>query len=227
MATNGVVDTSSTMPDAWRKEIEASFDAVKHLIGKSLAPIPKNPYVPDNGIDDKTPSSLLTDLSKLGFKDVETLLTLFYSEVKGRQDDNKFVLEGLVKVLSKLDDGSKISLQLTNGFIDNLWSSLLHPPTTSLGKEFRYRAADGSNNNIREPKLGAAYTPYARSAKPLVLQNIALPDPGDIFDSLMDRGDKFEEHPNKISSMLFYFATIIIHDIFRTVSYSCHYYLLH
>jgi hypothetical protein len=34
----------------------------------------------------------------------------------------------------------------------------------------------------------------------------------------MARGDKFEPHPNKISSMLFYLATIIIHDIFRTVS---------
>jgi linoleate 8R-lipoxygenase/9,12-octadecadienoate 8-hydroperoxide 8R-isomerase len=55
------------------------------------------------------------------------------------------------------------------------------------------------------------------------LQNIALPDPGVIFDSLMARGDKFEPHPNKISSMLFYLATIIIHDIFRTVSFIARY----
>lgn len=32
----------------------------------------------------------------------------------------------------------------------------------------------------------------------------------------MARGDIFEPHPNGISSMLFYFATVIIHDIFRT-----------
>lgn len=217
MATNGVVDTSSTQPDGWRKEIEASFDSVKQIIGKSLAPIPTNPIVPTNDTDGKKMSSLLSDLSKLGFKDVESLLNLFYSEAQGFQDDNKFILEGLVKILAKLDDGSKISTTLTNGFIDNLWSSLPHPPMTSLGKEFKYRSADGSNNNIRDPTLGAANTPYARSAKPVVLQTIALPDPGDIFDSLMARGDKFEEHPNKISSVLFYFATIIIHDIFRTV----------
>lgn len=30
------------------------------------------------------------------------------------------------------------------------------------------------------------------------------------------RGDKFEPHPQGISSMLFYLATIIIHDIFET-----------
>jgi hypothetical protein len=76
---------------------------------------------------------------------------------------------------------------------------------------------------VRAPQLGAANTPYARSAKPTILQNIALPDPGVIFDSLMARGDKFEPHPNKISSMLFYLATIIIHDIFRTVSFIARY----
>jgi len=116
------VDTSSTMHGAWRQEIEASLSSVKQLIGKSLSPIPANPYVPTNDPDQKKMTSVLADLSKLGFKDVETL----------QQDDNKFVLEGLVKVLSKWDDGSKLSTQLTNGFIDNLWNSLPHPPMTSL-----------------------------------------------------------------------------------------------
>ncbi|PBP23131.1 heme peroxidase [Diplocarpon rosae] len=87
---------------------------------------------------------------------------------------------------------------------------------TSLGTKYKYREADGSYNNIYNPQLGAANTPYARSAKPTILQTIALPDPAAIFDSLMVRGDTFEPHPNKISSMLFYLATIIIHDIFRT-----------
>ena len=43
----------------------------------------------------------------------------------------------------------------------------------------------------------------------------ALPDPGVLFDSLMVR-KTFRPHPAKISSMLFYLATVIIHDIFRT-----------
>lgn len=207
-----------TMADeqGWRKEIETSLDSVKQLINKSLSPISKTPYVPTNDPDKQKIAGLLADLKKLGFEDVGTLLALFNSEVKGFQDDSKFLLEHLVQLLAKWDDGSKVGNQLTAGFINTLWSALPHPPLTSLGSQYKYRAADGAYNNIREPNIGKANTPYARCAKPVVLQNIALPDPGAIFDSLMVRGDKFEPHPNKISSMLFYLATIIIHDIFRT-----------
>lgn len=217
MASSTPVDTSSTEHGAWRKELEANLESVKQLISKSLSPIPETPYVPTNDPDQKKMTGLLTDLRKIGFKDVETLLALFNSEVKGQQDDSKFILEHLVALLAKLDDGSKISTQLTEGFINGLWNALPHPPMTSLGTKYKYRAADGSHNNIHNPQLGAANTPYARSAKPSILQNIALPDPAAIFDSLMVRGDTFQPHPNKISSMLFYLATIIIHDIFRTV----------
>ncbi|KUJ17681.1 heme peroxidase [Mollisia scopiformis] len=200
----------------WRKEIETTLEAVKQLISRSVAPIPSTPYAPSNEPDQKKMTSLLTDLRKIGFQDVETLLQLFNSQAKGSQDDNKFVLEHLVQLLAKLDDNSNIANQLTGGFINGLWNALPHPPLTGLGTKYQYREPDGSNNNIRFPDLGKAKTPYARSAKPTILQNIALPDPGAIFDSLMVRGDTFEPHPNKISSMLFYLATIIIHDAFRT-----------
>lgn len=219
MASNtaGAVDTSSTEPNSWRKDIESSLDSVKQLVSKSLGPIPQYPYVPGN--DDNTKlSGFISQLHNMGFKDVGTLLQLLNSEVKGVQDDNKFLLENLVSLLSRLDTNSQLSKQLTGAFINNLWNAIPHPPQTSLGTKYKYREADGSNNNIRNPELGMANTPYARAAKPSVLQNIALPDPGVIFDSLMARGDKFEPHPNKISSMLFYLATIIIHDVFRTVS---------
>jgi hypothetical protein len=216
---------SSTMPvtpeastqGTWRKEIEATLETVKQLISKSASPISSTPYAPSNEPDAKQMTGLLTDLRKLGFQDVETLLSLFNSQAKGVQDDNKFILEHLVQLLAKLDDNSKVANQLTGGFINGLWNALPHPPLTGLGTKYQYREPDGSNNNIRFPDLGKAKTPYARSAKPTVLQNIALPDPGAIFDSLMERGDEFEPHPNKISSMLFYLATIIIHDAFRTV----------
>ncbi|CZT05989.1 related to Psi-producing oxygenase A [Rhynchosporium agropyri] len=217
MASNKqTVDTSSTEHGTWRKELEANLEAAKQVLSKSFSPLSETPYAPSNDPDKKTMTSLLTDLSKIGFKDVETLLTLFSSEVKGKQDDSKLVLEHLVALLAKLNDNSKISMQLTEGFVGGLWNALPHPPMTSLGTKYKYRAADGSNNNIQNPQLGAANTPYARSAKPTILQNIALPDPSTIFDSLMVRGDTFQPHPNKISSMLFYLATIIIHDIFRT-----------
>jgi hypothetical protein len=65
------------------------------------------------------------------------------------------------------------------------------------------------------PNVGAANTPYARSVKPQTAPAIARPDPGVLFDSLMARKG-FHSHPNKISSMLFYLASIIIHGLFLT-----------
>lgn len=76
---------------------------------------------------------------------------------------------------------------------------------------------DGSFNNILEPNLGRAGTPYAKSVKSEKRLHGVKPDPGLLFDLLMARDDNtFQENPAGISSMLFYHAAIIIHDIFRT-----------
>lgn len=214
---NGAVDTSSTKPKTLVSEITQDVAAVKQVVSASLAPIPKYPYVPSND-DQPKMEGFLADIKKLGFKDVETLFQLFSSEAKGFQNDDKLILEHLVQLLAKLPIQSKLSNDLTGSFINSLYNALPHPPTSSLGSQYKYRSADGSYNNIQNPSLGKAGSPYARSAKPVLLQNIALPDPSIIFDSLMARGDTFEPHPNKISSVLFYMATIIIHDLFLTVS---------
>ncbi|KAH7311220.1 linoleate diol synthase [Stachybotrys elegans] len=79
-----------------------------------------------------------------------------------------------------------------------------------------YRMPDGSFNNILEPHLGRAGTPYAKSVRSSKRLHGVRPDPGQLFDLLMARGDDFKENPAGISSMLFYHASIIIHDIFRT-----------
>lgn len=84
-----------------------------------------------------------------------------------------------------------------------------------LGNKHQYRSADGSRNNFLYPQLGAANTPYGRTVKPLATGNTVLPDPGVIFDSIMSR-QKPVPHANEISSFLFYLASIIIHDLFRT-----------
>ena len=60
------------------------------------------------------------------------------------------------------------------------------------------------------PHLGAANTAYARSVHPNVMQPGALPDPGLIFDSVFARRE-FTPHPNNVSSVFFYHASIIIH----------------
>lgn len=65
------------------------------------------------------------------------------------------------------------------------------------------------------PKLGAANTPYARSVFPGTLQPGSLPDPGLIFDSLFAR-NKFKPHPNNNSTVIFLWASLIIHDLFQT-----------
>lgn len=42
------------------------------------------------------------------------------------------------------------------------------------------------------------------------MRPVALPEPEALFDSLLARKN-FKEHPNKISSVLFHLASIIIH----------------
>lgn len=82
-------------------------------------------------------------------------------------------------------------------------------------KKYGYRQADGSYNNVLYPSLRAAKMPYARTVKPAAAMAGVLPDPGVIFDSILKR-KHYDNHPNGISSMLFYFASVIIHDLFRT-----------
>ncbi|KAL4864170.1 heme peroxidase [Aspergillus spectabilis] len=57
--------------------------------------------------------------------------------------------------------------------------------------------------------------PYAKTVTPRTPGRL-YPDPGEVFDKLLARRGAPQEHPNKISSVLFYLATIIIHDLFRT-----------
>ncbi|KAI9860958.1 MAG: hypothetical protein M1813_005637 [Trichoglossum hirsutum] len=205
------------LPDhsAKREEVSAVFEQYAQLIHSSNRPLPTQ--TGDGSYVEQTlPSGLLQDLKSLGFKDVNTLLE-FMKEKKagGPSDDRTYLMERVMQLVSQLPTHSKNRFNLTNQLIGDLWDSLLHPPLSYLGDDFAYRQADGSNNNIMYPHLGAANTPYARSVRPATMQRGALPDPGVIFDSIMAR-EKFTRHPNNISSMLFYVASIIIHDLFRT-----------
>ena len=226
-STNGTSNGSgykiaTPPPSGFRKEVENTLSQIEQVVKASIAPIPPYPYPPSNEPSTDV-TGVLDDLSKLGVKDIETLIQILQESVTGVDDDNKFLLEHTVRLASKLPQTSANGSKLSNAFINQLWNVLPHPPATSLGAQYKYRSADGSNNNISAPKLGAAGTPYARSAKPELLQDISLPNASDIFDELMARpADKFEPHPNGISSVLFYLATIIIHDIFWTVSFNYH-----
>lgn len=63
------------------------------------------------------------------------------------------------------------------------------------------------------PRLGAAGTPYSRTVKPGKANLGALPDPETVYEAVMAR-DGFKRNPNNVSSILWYWATIIIHGEF-------------
>ncbi|KAK5048080.1 hypothetical protein LTR84_006270 [Exophiala bonariae] len=175
------------------------------------------------GSDDSLSSSdsqksnyVLEVLRKFNIKHINTVNDLVMEGVEGKPlDDKTYLMERIIQLAADLPVESRTSATLTNAFLNQLWTDLQHPPQSYLGTEFVYRKADGSNNNILWPRLGAAGQPYARTVRPRMIQPVAKPDPGLIFDSLLAR-KTFKPHPNKISSVLFYLASIIIHDIFHT-----------
>ncbi|KAF2265211.1 heme peroxidase [Lojkania enalia] len=169
----------------------------------------------------KHETGLLQDIKALAKKGklVSTVQTLI--EVKSEEgkpiDDKKMTMEKLISIAAALPETSKTRAKVTNTMIDALWDSLQHPPLSYMGDKYQYRQADGSYNNVLEPDLGKAGTAYAKTCKTEKKLHAVKPDPGLLFDLLMAREDGgFKKNPAGISSMLFYHATIIIHDIFRT-----------
>ncbi|KAI1768174.1 linoleate diol synthase precursor [Hypoxylon sp. FL1150] len=199
------------MSSTWTQAIQ--------VITKALSPLPKYQLTPGN--DDNTKETgLLKDLQHLGIEDYKTLKDILEVAVTGQEDDDELLLERTVTLLAKLPPHSREGKQATDAFVNSLWGALDHPPAQLRSHGSCYREADGSYNNLDDPTMGAANTCYARTTPAKVFQGPNYPDPGLIFDSIMDRGDgtSFREHPNKVSSMLFYLATIITHDLFQTDS---------
>ncbi|KAG9313033.1 heme peroxidase [Chiua virens] len=130
-------------------------------------------------------------------------------------DDRKMLLEHILSFMANHPSG-KIQDLLQNYVIKTLYSDLPHPPATFIGPEYAFRTADGSNNNPDYPDLGKAGTPYARSVQQgHYLPRNQLPDAGLVFDTLLRR-DEFREHPAGLSSLMFSFAALVIHSVFRT-----------
>ncbi|KAI2466477.1 linoleate diol synthase precursor [Annulohypoxylon bovei var. microspora] len=199
--------------------MSSSFSQVIQVIARALSPLPKYQTTPKND-DNSKETGIIKDLQHLNVEDYKTLKDVLDSTITGEEDDDTFLQERIVTLLAKLPPHSREGKQATDTFINTLWDSLEHPPAQLRSKESRYREPDGSRNNVDVPAMGAANTRYARTTPAMIFQGPNLPDPGLLFDSLMNRGngESFQEHPNKISSMLFYLATIITHDIFQTDS---------
>ncbi|KAL4791504.1 heme peroxidase [Aspergillus venezuelensis] len=149
--------------------------------------------------------------------DLRTLRELSQAGLNGGLiDDRKYIVENVIQAASSLPNTSGLRTRITDTFIASLWNNVQHPPMSYLGDESWYRRADGSCNNIIYPHLGASGSQYARLVTPKHPRSVALPDPGLIFDTLLAREGPAKQHPTSISSNLFYFATIIQHDIYLT-----------
>ncbi|KAJ5386657.1 hypothetical protein N7509_009198 [Penicillium cosmopolitanum] len=198
-----------------REEVEAIFDKYAQAIHASREPLP-NQTGDGTYLKHDQSSGLFNDIKSLGFRDLNTVKDLIKQKASGELiDDKTYIMERIIQLVADMPGHSKNRTELTNQFLDELWNSLPHPPLSMMGDDYKYRTADGSNNNPTQPKLGAANTPYCRTIPPLTIQPSGLPDPGLIFDSLFAR-QEFTPHPNKVSSVFFDWASLIIHDIFQT-----------
>ena len=112
-----------------------------------------------------------------------------------------------------INSGAHLSI-LHNPILENLTNIALETVASRqmLRTKEKFRANHDSNNT-HLPQMGAANTAYARSVPPLTIQPGALPDPGVVFDSIYAR-ETYRPHPNNVSSVLFYWASIIIHGMF-------------
>ncbi|KAK7949013.1 fatty acid oxygenase [Apiospora aurea] len=189
-----------------------------HLVQSAARPLPTQTG-DGTYVEEEHHSSIFEDLASLGISDVNTLLELLEQGFPGNKliDDRTMFTEHLITLASKLPPDSTNRAKLSNAFTLEIWNSLDHPPACVLGDRYNYRQADGSYNNIHIPDLGKAGMPYARSVQPKLIRPASRPDPGLLFDTIMSRENGgFKSHPSKISSMLFYLATLIIHDCFST-----------
>ncbi|KAF9251277.1 hypothetical protein CBS147339_5695 [Penicillium roqueforti] len=198
-----------------RAEVVAVFEKYAQAIHASQEPLPNQTSDGAYMKHDKS-SGLFNDIKALGFRDANTVKDLILSKASGELvDDKTYLMERIIQMVADLPGNSKNRTELTSVFLDELWNSLPHPPLSYMGDEYQYRSADGSNNNPTLPWLGAANTAYCRTISPLTIQPSGLPDAGLIFDTLFAR-QEFTPHPNKVSSVFFDWASLIIHDIFQT-----------
>ncbi|KAF2141807.1 uncharacterized protein K452DRAFT_287766 [Aplosporella prunicola CBS 121167] len=198
-----------------QEEVGNAFTQFAQLLHAARRPLPTQ--TGDGSYIEKDPEgSLKDDLKALGFQNLATLKEVIANKAKKEHiDDKTYLMERVIQLVAGLPHASQARKELTNAFVDELWENLQHPPLSYLGDQFVYRQADGSFNNISAPHIGAANTPYARSVQPKTVQPGALPDPGLVFDAIFAR-EEFKEHPNKVSSIMFYWASLIIHDLFQT-----------
>ncbi|EIM82504.1 heme peroxidase [Stereum hirsutum FP-91666 SS1] len=133
------------------------------------------------------------------------------------EDDRKGAFAAGLTVLSRLPPGDLIANKLTDTSVGMLYNTIPHPIASKLSPVHSWRQADGGGNNIQDPSVGQAGRPYARSVQgKWCLTPAALPDASLVYDTLFKRSAKHPEHPGGNSSLVFHFATIVTHSLFRS-----------
>ncbi|KAL4778664.1 heme peroxidase [Aspergillus varians] len=197
------------------------YHAVKQLrqLPGSFRILPWNSK--DEEMSREVAKSLLKDLKHRDVGRIAGVIQFVRDTARGNPtNDKSMAMEVIIGTVAALPHGSKLRTKLTNVLINSLWESLEHPPISYLGDKFQYRTPDGSYNNIHFPDLGKAKMPYAKSIQNHTFMHGVQPDPGLLFDLCMKREEgKFRENEAGVSSMLFYHAAILIHDIFHTDPY--------
>ena len=104
-------------------------------------------------------------------------------------------------------DGSLLSFQAYNQKVKSEDS----PPKFSG----RWRSIDGSGNNARYPWLGQGFRGYGLHMAQTKGTTECKTTPEEVANDIAKR-DTFKAAPNKVNALSCYFATIVIHDFFRS-----------
>ena len=122
------------------------------------------------------------------FPQLEHVVAFLSKHTDGVPEDKKKVHElqnVLVKLRSLYHSPSRhtcVRLHVT------VYDDLSRPPATYLGTPYSYRTADGSFNNISDPKMGKAAEPFARSVQQThALPRNMLPEADLVFNTLLKR----------------------------------------
>ncbi|KJZ77639.1 hypothetical protein HIM_02816 [Hirsutella minnesotensis 3608] len=209
-------DGSPRQNKAARKPKKSETWSLSHYRQASRRPLPREMGDGSYRAVIKRPG-VIQDIRSIGWGDLMTVKDMIKAKLKGevQADDKTMIMERTIQIVATMPDNSARQEILTNLFIDKLWNSIDHPPLLYMGDKYKYRQPDGSFNNPNMPMLGAAHMPYSRTVKPGKNNLGALPDPETVYEAVMAR-DGFKKNPNNVSSILWYWATIIIHDLFHT-----------
>jgi len=205
----------------------AGFDTV-YLSSRPLPTAPDGYYdwqISTNPADKREGHARVSNLinridtfnKKGGIKPDPSLLAAFTDAITHPTavDDRKGVFAAGLGMLARIDPYTDVAKKLNNSVIGTLYNTIPHPPASYLGHT-RFRQADGGGNCLDNPDIGRGGTPYSRSVQGKAgLPRHSLPDAGLIFDTILKKRDH-QQHAGGMSSMIFAFASIVTHSLFRT-----------